>query len=88
MKTLVLLLNLLSIQVDSGEGRGVSVYSGHGGGGRGTTDNRGAHARCHDLRDIIERNACLRESEEEGMTGGAWRLIGIAAVALTVAVWG
>ena len=88
MKTLVLLLNLLSILIDSGEGRGVAVYGGGRPGGREKTD---PYMRCYGL-DVIKEKECFKEVDEEqaGPLGflpwWAWLLIGIGGFTLTVAL--
>merc|ERR1719309_1678193 len=80
---LPLLLNLLSILIDSGEGRGVAVYGGGRPGGREKTD---PYMRCYGL-DVIKEKACFKEVDKELaplLPWWAWLLIGIAAVALTL----
>ena len=81
METLLLVVNLLSILVESGQGKGVA---GRAGGWSGEDIGRSdMYMECHGL-DIIEEKECKKKVDEDWFFGGAgkWLLIGPAAFAL------
>ncbi len=78
MKTLVLLLNILSILVDSGQGKGVA---GRGAGSWSGEDigRSDKYMECHGL-DVIKEKECIKKVDEDWFNW--WLLIGPAAFAL------